>query len=724
MNKGLPILVVLAASFAAVTPALGQSAAPNFLAQYTFADNIVHTLLNGATLNFPSVDINGNTSATIQILNQGTGSGTIDSISLTGTGFQLNGSPVLPLTIAAGQSASFKVVFAPTQSGSYTGSLGISMGGVSISATLTASTTTPSLSVSYVDPSTSNILPLANNATLSFPTTLAGTTSTITIRVANSGAGTGSITSIALAGGAASAFQLTNLPALPSSVAPAQQATFGIRFSPPQQQPFTDTLTIISNGQTTTINLQGQGIQTQYSYTWSDGTKTTTISVGGTIAIAATAVGQTSSAVVSVSNNGTTDGQIANIAVTGQGLSLSNLPALPVTLHANGSQHFTLNFAPTQPGAVSGQLTIGNDTFTVTSTGIGSRLIYTYTSGSSAVAVAETGVVIFPPLAVGGTESLNFSIQNTGTSAATISSINLTAPSTIFSLAQLPPLPMNLAANATATITISFVPNNIGSLTATLQVNASDFTLSGSGTQPAPLPAYQFQGPSGNQQPAQQPAVGMTLAAPYPSPLQGTLTLTFVPAAFADDSSIQFASGGRTVNFTIPANTTQALFNGSATTMALQTGTTAGNIVITPSFTMQSGFVVTPPSPDVLTLTIPPSAPQLLNGSVSAETTTSFTLTFSGYSTSRIIRQLNVQITPKQGQSVSTTSLTIDASSTSAAWFQSTVSQSFGGSFLVAIPFNLSSGSSTADLVHLLQSLSITATNDVGTSSAISVPIP
>jgi hypothetical protein len=178
------------------------------------------------------------------------------------------------------------------------------------------------------------------------------------------------------------------------------------------------------------------------------------------------------------------------------------------------------------------------------------------------------------------------------------------------------------------------------------------------------------------------------------------------------------------VNFTIPANTTQALFNGNATTVALQTGTTAGNIIITPSFAMQGGFSLTPSSPDLLTLTIQPSAPQLLNAKVSSETTTGFTLTLSGYTTSRNIRQFDVQITPKQGQSFSTAHLTIDVSAASTSWFQSTVSQNFGGTFLVAIPFTLSNGSTTDDLVHMLQSLSITATNDVGVSSALSVPIP
>ena len=696
---------------------------PTLAVSYALADGIVRTLSDGAAINFPAVDINATTTATITIFNQGTGTGTVTGIFLAGGGFQLSGALQLPVTIPSNQGVRFGIVFAPSKAGSFTGTFRIDLTGRSISGTLTASTASSNFSLSYIDPDTSNILPLTNNSTLPFPNTLAGTTSIITLLADNTGAGTGSINSITL-GSSASAFQLLSLPPLPISVPPSQFLRFGIRFSPQQQQNSSDTLRVDFNGQITTINLQAQGTQPQFSYGVASGTATTPLSPGGTVAIADTAVGQTSSVVVSVYNFGTADGQISTISVTGQGLSLTELPTVPFTLHPNGSQHFTLNFAPPQPGAVSGRLTIGSDTFTIAGTGIGPRLIYTYTSAATAVPVTDGGVVIFPPLAVGNTGNLNFSVQNTGTSAATISSINLTAPSTIFALSQLPALPSNLDPGATITFAIGFVPNNTGSVTATLRVNNSSFTLSGNGTQPAALPGYQFQGPAGNQQPAQQPAVGLTLASPYPLALQGTLTLTFVSSVFTDDPAIQFASGGRTVSFKIPANSTQALFSGNATSMALQTGTTAGTIAITPAFATQGGFDLTPSSPDVLTLTIQRSAPQLLSASVTSETLSSFALVLNGYSTTRTIRQLDIQITPKQGQSFSTTHLTIDVSSASSAWSQSPASQGFGGSFLVTIPFTLSNGNTTGDLVHLLQSLSITATNDVGTSSALSVPIP
>ena len=114
----------------------------------------------------------------------------------------------------------------------------------------------------------------------------------------------------------------------------------------------------------------------------------------------------------------------------------------------------------------------------------------------------------------------------------------------------------------------------------------------------------------------------------------------------------------------------------------------------------------------------------MLNASISAQTQTSFTVVLTGYSTVRALKQLDVNISPRAGETFTTTHLTIDVSTPASSWFGGATSQAFGGSFLVAIPFSLSNGSSNTDLVHLLQSLSITATNDVGASSAVAVTIP
>jgi hypothetical protein len=707
----------------------GTGSSPSFTVTYTLADLNGHTLLNGTAISFPSVDINGTTAATISILNQGTGAGSVTGISVTGAGFRIAGEPALPATVLpVGQQplgVTFQILFNPTQAGSFSGAFSITLGGSTISGTLAGSTAAPNFTLEYLDPATSNTFALPNGATLPFPNTLVNTATTISVTVANSGPGTGLLNSVALGGNSPSAFQILGQPALPASVTPNQNPPVGffVRFSPLQQQTYSATLIVNLNGQTVTINITAQG--TDYAYTWSNGTGATTVSPNGTIAIGNTAVGQTSSVTVSVMNPGPGSGQISALAVTGGlGLSITNAPAGAFTLAPNASQSFTLNFAPTQPGPVNGTLTIGTDTFNVTATGAGSLLTYSYTNSASTITVAAGGVVIFQPTAVESQSSVTFSIQNTGTVSAAISSINLVVQSTIFSLPQQPSLPTNLTPGSTITFTVNFVPNAIGTLTASLSVNNVAFTLSGTGTQPASLPAYQFQGPSGTLAPAQQPSIGLTLSAPYPLALQGVLTLTFTSAVFTNDPSILFATGGRTAAFTIPANSTQAVFSGGATSMPMQTGTTAGTIVIAPSFATQNGFDLTPASPTSLTLTIPSSVAQLSSESVTTETLSSFTVILTGYSTTHAVTQLNIQVNPKQGDTFSASNLTINVSSAASVWYQSAASTPFGGAFLIEIPFVLSNGSTTADLVHMLQSVTITATNSVGVSNSISVPIP
>lgn len=715
-------LVILALSLAMALPALGQS---NLSFSYTLSDGNTHLLTAGTTITFPAVDVGKSTSATILISNSGTSAGTISTLSATGTGFTISNPNLLPATVPAGGTLIFGIVFAPPQPGSFTGTFQIGVPGAVLSGNLAGATPPPNFSVEYVDPTTGNIIVLSNASTLQFLNTQVAASSTISMYVANTGSGTGYVNSISLAGGTGSAFQIVSLVSLPVLVAPGQQLGFGIRFSPAAQQSYTDTLTVTANGQPTTTNLQGQGVEPIYSYQFASSAGTTTAAAGGTVTLPNTTTGQTTTMNVTVSNTGLGAGQVAVISVSGQGLSLSNLPAtLPVTIQPGGTQQFTLTFAPTQPGAVTGRLTFGGDTITIDATGVGPQLTYTYTSGSAAVPVTANGAVIFTPLAVGSTESLTFTIQNAGNTAATLSSINLAAPSTIFALSGLPSLPATLSPNASIPFSISFSPNNTGSLTATLLVNGVSFSVSGNGTSPPSLPAYSFTGGAATQQPDQQPAIGLTLASPYSLPLQGTLTMTFNSGVFAGDTSIQFANGGTTVTFTIPANTTQALFSGNATSVSLQSGTTSGSIVITPSFLLQDGFNVTPSTPTVLTMAVPGLAPQLLNGTIAVASTNSFTLTLSGFTTTRVLNQLNIQFTPQSGHTFNPSNLTIDLSSPSASWFQGSAASGFGGSFLLEVPFTLSGGSSTANLVSFLQSLSITATNNVGTSSALVVSVP
>ena len=76
--KSLTLIATALAALAAATPGLGQSpVAPAFTVTYALADGNVRLLTDGAGFVFPTIDVNSTSTATIEILNQGTGSGIV-----------------------------------------------------------------------------------------------------------------------------------------------------------------------------------------------------------------------------------------------------------------------------------------------------------------------------------------------------------------------------------------------------------------------------------------------------------------------------------------------------------------------------------------------------------------------------------------------------------------------------------------------------------------------
>jgi hypothetical protein len=286
-------------------------------------------------------------------------------------------------------------------------------------------------------------------------------------------------------------------------------------------------------------------------------------------------------------------------------------------------------------------------------------------------------------------------------------------PASAFSINGALTLPLTLPAGGTATIGLLFTPNAIGALTSTLVIDSKTFGLQGVGSAPASLPAISFTGAGDTATPLQQPAVGLQLAAPYAQDLTGTLTLTFTPNAVADDQTIQFASGGRTVNFKIPANTTSAIF-GQANQVQFSSGTVAGTITLTPSFAV-GGVDVTPKPVTVKTIQIASSAPVLRSLQLGTQTATSFELLITGYATSRSVSGLQLNFTPSAGSTLSATSIPVNSDSAFSTWYQTAASQTVGSQFTASVTINLN-GSGTA-----VQSVSVSASNAQGASNAVSV---
>jgi hypothetical protein len=304
-----------------------------------------------------------------------------------------------------------------------------------------------------------------------------------------------------------------------------------------------------------------------------------------------------------------------------------------------------------------------------------------------------------------------------------VASIGFSSNSSVFLLSDLPPMPANIGPGESISFTITFAPNNLGVLTGTLRVDGQSFTLSGLGAAAAPIPAFSFEGAGGTAGPFQQPGVGLTLAEPYPLTLNGSLTLTTSSSQFPADPAVQFSSGGKTVNFTIPANTTRALFANSATQVRLQTGTIAADIVLTPAFSTEAGLNMTPTSPRALVLTVPQAAPAVLSAQATSITSNGFSLTIAGYASGRSVRKLNCQFHSSNGVTLASNQVSIDVTSAFDAWYLSSQSTAFGSLFTATVPFSLQSSSATQNPIAAIDSIDLVLTNDQGSSQPATVSL-
>ena len=648
----------------------------------------------------------------------------------------------LPLQLSSGNQFSFDVTFKSSSAAVATAQLTLPFTETAPSAGASSGPTTiqnaivlifqgssPSFQLSYVLQTNLNVVPLQPGGTISFGGTLVNTTVLATLNITNIGSGFGTIQTITPPAGPA--FKLTGTPLLPANLAPAGSSgnnlPLQISYTPTAATTDNDQVLIkLTSGTTLTVLLQGNGITPTYSYTVLTSTPTP-VTPPGPITLPDAAIGSTSSVTLRVQNTGSANGVINNPpSIGGQAFTLSIGSLFPLTLKPSDSFTFSINFTPTQPGQAKGTLVVGGDLFNLNGNGLGPQLAFSYNSSAGTINLNNGDSVVFTPVPVSQSEQITFTANNTGTQPAIISNIAIGEAKSPFSVSGLQSLPFSLAPGASTQFNVTFAPTTVGPATGTLRVNTTVVGLTGSGNQPPPLPAYTIQGPTGTAAAQTQSPIGLTLASGYPVDLAGTLTLT-TGGNLPTDQNVQFSTGGRTVQFVIPANSTSANFAGQGSKIFLQTGTVAENIILTPDFTTQAGGIdLTPSSPATLQFNIGTAAPVLLAVTVTNLASNGFVLNVTGYSTTRSVNSITVKFAPAQGYNFgSAAQTTVDLHSSSAAWFQTSASQAFGGEFEVSIPFTLTGPAPPAGktLIQAIASVSATVTNDIGTSSSLTASL-
>ncbi len=204
-------------------------------------------------------------------------------------------------------------------------------------------------------------------------------------------------------------------------------------------------------------------------------------------------------------------------------------------------------------------------------------------------------------------------------------------------------------------------------------------------------PQVQITGLPATANPADQPALRVTIGSAYPAAIAGQLSLTFAPDVGAGDSTIQFLTGGRTAAFTIPAGKTEAVF--SAPGMAVQTGTVAGTITLSAQISA-GGVDLTPnPAPNCSTH-VNRGAPAITATQIT-RTTNGFTIVVTGYSTALEVTQAVFHFKATGGSVLQTADVPIALDSLFGTWYQDAAAARYGSQFTFTQPFTVQ-GDATA----------------------------
>lgn len=716
------ILLATLAAVAALAPLAAAQALPFTIRAEQGGQSQI--IADGSTLAFQAAGVGLPVDGSISLTYTGTGgSATIHQLQLTGsTDFAITSAPDPNATVLAGtEGCGVRIRYTPTSSRAAAAKIAVwyTANGVTNGFTVNLAGTSPEFAYTYVLQPDGNGSQVNPGETIPAPATTIGETSSVLITLTNRGSGAGSVDSMALGGSAR--FTLAGLPLLPALVDAGKDLKFSIHFKPDERDLLSAMLRMVVCGRSLSFKVAGSGQGAWFQYEVL-GTTLASAVAGGVIVLPEATVGaEKSSVAVRVWNKGNFEGRVATLSVSGAAFSLLETPFLPYPLAPGASFTFRIQFNPALAGKSVGRLRVGLDDFTLEADGTGPNFTYAYAAANAMTPVAAGGTVLLPSVAAGTVSGVTFVIRNEGSAPQVVSSISVSGAS--FKFPVRPALPLTIEAGATAQFSIAFEPAELGVTSGSLRVNNESFVLSGAANQPPALPSFAFSGVSGTVDPAQQPAIGLRLASEYALPVSGTLTLVFTPDAFANDPAVQFSSGGRTVAFTIPGGSRDAVFANGASQVRIQTGTVAGNISIIPSFaTAQGSFDLTPSSPATLNLAVVQTAPRLVSASVSSKTTSGLTLLITGYATGRAITQMDFQFTAVSGENLGTSKVTIPVEPTFNAWFQSTASAAYGSQFSATVPFTLAGeikdGSKVSSLMDAIHSVSVTLTNRQGVSTA------
>lgn len=283
------------------------------------------------SVSFGSVNAGSSSSKSVTLTNSGNSSLTISQISVSAKDVTASGIST-PATLAPGQNATLNVAFNPMASETVTGNV----------------TVTSSQGSSVVLPVNGSGVQAALTVTpgsVSFGNVTVGTANTQTIQLSNTGTAVLTVTQLSVTG---SGFSIGTVK-LPLSLNAGTSTTFNVQFLPQSAGTVAGTLSIASNAPNapTAVALSGTGVASTLTLSLSS----SSLSFGNVN------TGSSASQTVTITDTGNANVTISQINISGSAFSLSGA-GTPVTLSPSQGMTITVQFSPSAPGSVSGNVSI------------------------------------------------------------------------------------------------------------------------------------------------------------------------------------------------------------------------------------------------------------------------------------------------------------------------------------------------------------------------------
>lgn len=297
------------------------------------------------SLDFGLVE-NGTTGdITVNIANDGSADLNVSSLSTDNGVFTVE-SPTAPIVIAAGNNTDVTIRFSPVADGAQSGNLTIASDDTDESSVVV------SLDGEGFTPAPDEPEITVSPTSLNFGSVENGTTSDLTVNIANDGTADLNVSSLTTDNGV---FTVES-PSAPVVIGAGNNTDFTIRFSPVADGAQSGNLTIASDDadeSSVVVSLDGEG------FTPAPDEPEITVSPTS-LDFGSINTGSTADLTVNIANDGTADLNVSSLTTDNSVFTVES-PTAPIVIGAGNNTDVTIRYAPAADGADSGSLTIASD---------------------------------------------------------------------------------------------------------------------------------------------------------------------------------------------------------------------------------------------------------------------------------------------------------------------------------------------------------------------------